>query len=64
MPERSLSQPDLSMNESRTDAALSDADVLRAALGAFLYPAASDSETELPEETDAEIEASILAGVL
>ena len=53
MPERNRSQPDPSTNESPTDSALSDADALRAALGAFLYRVASDSETELPEETEA-----------
>jgi hypothetical protein len=64
MPERKRSQPDPSTKESSTGSALSDADALRAALGAFLYRVASDSETELPEETEGEIEASILAGVL
>jgi hypothetical protein len=64
MPERNRSQPDPSTKGSSTDSALADADALRAALGAFLYRVASDSETELPEETEGEIEASILAGVL
>lgn len=64
MLERNRSQPDPSTKESSTDSALSDADAMRAALGAFLYRVASDSETEVPEETQGEIQASILAGVL
>ena len=64
MPERSLGQPDASTEENRTHGALSDVDALRAEFGAFLYPTASYPETEPPEETEGEIEASILAGVL
>src|SRR2546426_9563173 len=46
MPERNWSQPDSSTQENRTEDALSDADALRAELGAFLYPVVSYQETE------------------
>jgi hypothetical protein len=65
MRERSWSQPDAStQEESRTDDALSEADAVRAELGAFLYPVVSYPETESPEEAEERIDRSILAGVL
>jgi hypothetical protein len=63
MPERHWSQPDTSTQENRTDDALSDADALRAELGAFLYPIVSYPETESPEAAEEGMDASILAGV-
>jgi hypothetical protein len=63
MPERNWSQPDAS-TEDRTEGALSDADALRAELGAFLYPVVSYPETESPEATEERMDAGILAGVL
>jgi hypothetical protein len=63
MPERNWSQPDASPQENRTDDALSDADALRAELGAFLYPGVSYPETESPEAAEEWMDASILAGV-
>jgi hypothetical protein len=63
MPERNWSQPDASTQENRTDDALSDADALRAELGAFLYPVVSYPETESPEAAEEGMAASILAGV-
>jgi len=68
MPERSWSQLDASTHHSRPndvpDDALSDADALRAELGAFLYPVVSYPETEPPEEVKEGMDPSILAGVL
>ena len=63
MPERNWSQPDASTQEDRTDDALADADVLRAELGAFLYPVVSYPETAPPEAAEEGMDASILAGV-
>jgi len=63
MPERSWSQPDASTQEDRTDDALSDADAVRAELGAFLYPGVSYPEIESPEASEEGMDASILAGV-
>jgi hypothetical protein len=63
MPERNWSQPDASSQENRTDDALSDADALRAELGAFLYPVVSYPETESPEAAEEGMDASLLAGV-
>ena len=63
MPERNWSQPDASTQENRADDALSDADAVRAELGAFLYPVVSYPETESPEASEEGMAASILAGV-
>ncbi len=63
MCELSWSQPDASSQEKRTDDALSDADALRAELGAFLYPVVSYPETELPEVAEDGMDASLLVGV-
>ena len=64
MPERNWSQPGAPTQENQTDGALSDADALRAELGAFLYPVVSDPEAEPPDEAEEGTDASILAGVL
>jgi hypothetical protein len=61
MPERNWSQPDASSQENRSDDVLSDADALRAELGAFLYPVVSYPETESPEAAGEGMETSILA---
>ena len=63
MPERNWSQPDASTQENRTDDARSDADAVRAELGAFLYRAVSYPETESPDAAEEGMAASILAGV-
>jgi hypothetical protein len=63
MPERNWSQRDVSSQEDRTDDALSDADAVRAELGAFLYPVVSYPETESSEAAEEGMDASILAAV-
>jgi hypothetical protein len=62
MCELNWSRLDASSQENRTDDALSDADALRAELGAFLYPV-SYPEAELPEVAEDGMDASLLAGV-
>jgi hypothetical protein len=63
MPERNWCQPDASSQENRGDDALSDADALRAELGAFLYPVVSYPEAESPEAAEEGMDASLLAYV-